>query len=112
LPLQRSNKKEAAMTHFKLAALALGATLTLGACGTNHPINENTVSWHKPGVSQAQANLDEQQCRQQADIAANSAGQANTANTRIIEYKNCISARGYRPGGELARNDHIGFFEF
>jgi hypothetical protein len=98
------------MTHFKFAALALGATLALGACGTNNPINENNVSWHKPGISQAQANLDEQQCRQQADVAASSAGQMN-ANARITEYKNCISARGYRPG-ELARNDHIGFMTF
>ena len=106
-PISYSNRRPT-ITNFKFATLALGATLALAACGTT---NENNVAWHKPGVTQAQANLDEQQCRQQENQRVTT-GSMQTANgTRIQEYKNCISARGYKPG-ELARNEQIGFMEF
>jgi hypothetical protein len=104
--------------HTFRSAFAVSAILALAACSST---NENNIAWSKPGITQVQANFDEQQCRRQGDELAASGtmlivdGSMATANgTRIQEYKNCISARGYRPG-DLAHNDqneHIGFMTF
>lgn len=100
-PISYSNRRPT-ITNFKFVTLALGATLA--ACGTT---NEDNVAWHKPGSGQPRRAA----VRQQADQRVTT-GSMQTANgTRIQEYKNCISARGYKPG-ELARNEQIGFMEF
>ena len=80
----------------KLASILLA--LTAAACAPN------TFVWTKPGITQAEADRDRDQCKARADQAAarqlTSARERSQAHNRILV--SCMRDRAYVPEEEAA----------
>ena len=80
----------------------LALTVSLGACSSQGRMTAQGPTWHNPGLTQAQADIDSGQCREVAstnaqltDRSAMPSNRDQNMERQRLDYGQCLSSRGY-----------------